>query len=111
MNKNESAMTTVRKENSKVYIAGVPKISWDTGEMCEFASSLMSAISSLGGCVPYHYIMGTSGAAFRFTLNPGEWDFTNYRIQNVSADPHESIRRAMKAAGYAYTVCEAGSKQ
>ena len=104
-------MSTVKKENSKVYIKGVRKISWNTGEMCEFASSLVSAISSLGGCVPYHYAMGTSGVAFRFTLYPGEWEFSSYGIRDVSVDPYEPIRRAMMAAGYAYTVCEAGSRQ
>jgi hypothetical protein len=111
MNQKESAVSTVKKENSKVYIEGVRQVSWGTGEMCEFASSLLSAICTLGGCAPYHYILGASGVAFRFTLNPGEWDFTNYGIREVSADPYEPIRRAIQAAGYACTVCEASSKQ
>jgi hypothetical protein len=34
----EAAMSTATKENTKVYIEGVRKVSWDTGEMCEFAS-------------------------------------------------------------------------
>ena len=64
-------MSTIKKKGRKVYIDGVRKISWDTGEMCEFASALVSAMHCLGESIPYHYVMGTSGAAFRFTLNPG----------------------------------------
>ena len=64
-------MSAVIKEGAKVFIPGVRKISWDTGEMCEFASALISALSCLGENVPYPYVMGTSGATFRFTLNPG----------------------------------------
>lgn len=104
-------MGIVRQEQQKVYIEGVRKISWDTGEMCEFASALVSAIESLGETLPYDYVMGTSGAAFRFTLNPGQWDFGNYGIRNISADPYEPVRRAFSAAGYALTLCEPGSFQ
>lgn len=99
-------MSTVKTEGKKVYIEGVRKMSWDTGEMCEFASALMSAMLRLGEDVPYHYIMGTSGVAFRFTLNPGEWDFGNYSIRNIAADADEPVRRAIKATGYAYTLCD-----
>lgn len=67
-------MSTVINEGAKVYIAGVRRISWDTGEMCEFASTLVSALGALGESISYHYLMGTSGAAFRFTLKPGAWD-------------------------------------
>jgi hypothetical protein len=104
-------MSTVKKEGTKVYIEGVRKVSWDTGEMCEFASALTAAMGSLGEDVAYQYVMGTSGAAFRFTLSPGEWEFGNYSIRNISADPNEPIRRAIEAIGYDYTICERASKQ
>ena len=103
-------MGTVRKER-KVYIEGVRKVSWDTGEMCEFASSFVSAMNSLGEDIPYDYVMGTSGVAFRFTLNPGEWDFGNYSIRNIAPDLYAPIRRAFAAAGYACTLYEPGSFQ
>jgi hypothetical protein len=101
----------IRKEGTKVYIEGVRKISWDTGEMCEFASALVSAMQCLGECIPYPYVMGTSGVAFRFTLSPGEWDFGNYSIRNISADPHEPIRLAFRAVGRDYAICGKGSRQ
>lgn len=94
------------RKGTKVYIAGVRRISWDTGEMCEFASALISALDALGACIPYPYVMGASGAAFRFTLNPGAWDFGNYGIRNISTDPNEPIRRALVACGYHYTQYE-----
>ncbi len=99
-------MSTVKTDGKKVYIEGVRRMSWDTGEMCEFASALVSAMLSLGEPVPYEYIMGTSGVAFRFTLNPGEWDFGNYSIRNIAVDVDEPVRRAIDATGYAYTLCE-----
>ena len=104
-------MSAVKRENDKVYIEGVRKVSWDTGEMCEFASSLTSALNCLGEDVPYYYVMGTSGVAFRFTLNPGEWDFGNYGVRNIAGDPNEPIRRAIKAAGYEFTICDKATKQ
>ncbi len=102
-------MGTVIQENGKVYIPGVRKISWNTGEMCEFASSLISALGSLGDNIPYFYVVGTSGAAFRFTINPGEWDFSMYSIRNIAPDIAAPVRRAFSAAGYAYTLYEPGT--
>ncbi len=104
-------MSIIKKEDGKVYIEGVRKVSWDTGEMCEFASALVSAMGCLGESIPYHYIMGTSGVAFRFTLSPGEWEFGNYSIRNISADPDEPIRRAFEAVGREYAICQKGSRQ
>ena len=67
----------VKKEGSKVYIEGVRQVTWDTGEMCEFASCLVVALQALGEDISYEYVMGTSGVAFRFTINPGQFDFGN----------------------------------
>ena len=47
-------MSAIVKEGAKVYIEGVRMVSWDTGEMCEFASALVSAMDCLGKSVPYH---------------------------------------------------------
>jgi hypothetical protein len=103
-------MSSIKRDGQKVYIEDVRRISWDTGEMCEFASALVSALHCLGEQVTYHYVMGTSGAAFRFTLAPGEWDFGNYSIRNLSPDPQEPMCRAIAAAGYAYTICDPGAR-
>lgn len=102
-------MSTVRREGGKVCVEGVRKVSWDTGEMCEFASAFVAAMDCLGESVPYHYVMGTAGVAFRFTLNPGQWDFTNYSIRNITPDTYAPVRRAFAAAGYACVLRERGS--
>jgi len=107
----EVRIGTVSRDNGKVYIKDVRKVSWDTGEMCEFASSFVSALNSVGEDIPYDYVMGTSGVAFRFTLNPGEWDFSNYSIRNITADMYAPIHRAFTAAGYAYILYKPGSFQ
>lgn len=99
-------MPPVSREGRKVFIPGVRKVSWDTGEMCEFASAMVSALQCLGDPIPYEYVMGASGAAFRFTLNPGEWDFGNYSIRNIAPDPFEPVRRALDAVGYGGTLSE-----
>jgi hypothetical protein len=101
-------MNNVKIDGEKVYIPDVRPVSWDTGEMCEFAASLVSALGSLGEPVAYDYVMGTSGVAFRFTLNPGEWDFANCSIQNIAPDQYAPIRRAFEAVGYACQIFTPG---
>jgi len=103
------SMDMVRNENGKVYIEGVRKVTWDSGEMCEFASALVAALASLGDETAYPYVMGVSGVAFRFTLNPGQWDFGNYGVLNIAADPYEPIRHAFEAVGFAHSQVERGS--
>ncbi len=98
-------------EHEKVYIPGVRKISWETGEMCEFASSFVSAMQCLGEDFSYEDVMGVCGAAFRFTLNPGKWDFSNYGIRNFASDKDEPIRRTFAAAGYNFSLFEPGTFQ
>ena len=107
---SDKQMPTVKHEGSKRYIEGVRKLSWDTGEMCEFASALVAALEVLGETVAYPFVMGTSGAAFRFTLNPGAWDFGNYGIRNIAADSNAAVRRALDATGYAYAIHDRDSK-
>jgi hypothetical protein len=101
---------TVKREGSKCYIEGVRKVAWDTGEMCEFASALVAAREVQGERVAYPFVLGTSGAAFRFTLKPGAWDFGNYGIRNMAADPYAAMRRALDAMSHAYTIHEQGTR-
>ncbi len=96
----------VKREGSKVYIEGVRKISWNSGEMCEFASALISALHTLGEDVPYDFVLGITGAAFRFTLTEDEWDYSDYSFRNISSDPFEPVRRVFHGLGYSYRICE-----
>ncbi|MFC1718797.1 hypothetical protein ACFL6S_34415 [Candidatus Poribacteria bacterium] len=104
-------MATIKKEGRKVYIEGVRKISWATGEMCEFASALTAALECLGEEISYHFAMGTSGVAFRFVMSPGEWNPGSYSIRNFSEDPNEPIHRAFEAIGYEFALFERTTKQ
>ena len=104
-------MNTLWREDGRVYLPGVRKVSWDTGEMCEFASSFVSAMQYLGEDLSYPFVMGTSGVAFRFSIATGEWEFGNYSILNFSPDPYEPVRRAFSTAGYACTILTPGTYQ
>jgi hypothetical protein len=99
----------ILKSDHKLTIENVRKVSWDTGEMCEFASCLVSALQALGEDVPYYRVMGASGAAFRFTIAPTQWEFGSYSIRNISPDAYAPIRRAFEAAGYTCTIHERGA--
>jgi hypothetical protein len=101
-------MTRVVQEGSKVFIPNIPRISWDSGEMCEFASAMVRCVSCLGKQISYHSVMGHSGVAFRFVLNRNIWDPKSYRIRNFTQNPNEPIHRACVAAGYAIDVFERG---
>lgn len=87
---------TVRREGSRVYIEGAPRVTWDTGQMCEFASCLVSALDCLGRPVPYSDVMAACGAAFRFTLSPDHWNPGNYSVDNISTDPRTPVDRAFR---------------
>ncbi len=97
---------TILKTDQKLIIENVRKVSWDTGEMCEFASCFVSGLQALGDEIPYDFVMGTSGVSYRFTIDPGRWEFGNYGIRNISPDPYAPIKRAFSAAGYAYAIHE-----
>ena len=101
-------MHAVRREGSKVYIEDVPRMSWDTGEMCEFSSALVRCMECLGEPLAYHHAMGTSGVAFRFVLSPDIWEPGNYSIRYFTEEPNEPVLRACLAAGREATVCERG---
>lgn len=95
-------MVEVKTEGTKVYLDGVEPMCWSTGEMCEFAAALTRTLACVGDDVPYHYIMGVTGVAFRFTIGSELWDPGFYGFENVAADVHDLIGRAFAAVGYGY---------
>ncbi len=104
-------MSNIIRNQGKVYIEGARRIAWDTGEMCEFASAFVSALETLNEKIPYSFVMGVSGVAFRTTIAPGEWDFGNYSILSVAEDPNEAVERAFRAAGYACKIYGPGDRE
>lgn len=62
----------VDKENTKV-IQDVGRLQWSQGMENTFVGSLTVVMRSLGEDVTYDYLMGVSGAAFRFHFATPEW--------------------------------------
>ena len=93
----------VRIDGTKVYLEGIQPMTWGGGQMCEFAAAMVRTLSCVGEDVPYHYVMGVTGVAFRFTFGPEHWNPGFYGFEGVSADVNDLIRRAFAAVGYTYT--------
>lgn len=103
-------MAVVREGEDRACIEGVRKISWHSGEACEFASSLVSAMGALGEEIPYSLVMGTTGAAFRLVLHADIWNPGSYGIRNITVDANEPIRRAFRAIGREFELREMGGE-
>jgi len=93
---------SIKTEGSRTYLEGVQPLDWGTGENCEFASALTRTLDCVGDDVPYHYVVGVTGVAFRFTMGPELWNPGFYGFEGVSPDVHDLIRRAFSAVGYDY---------
>ncbi|HEY3412392.1 MAG TPA: hypothetical protein VGM51_04940 [Armatimonadota bacterium] len=98
----------IRRDGGRVFIEGAPRVTWDTGQMCEFASCLVSALDCLGQTVPYHDVMAACGAAFRFTLSPDHWNPGNYSVDSITTDPRAPTDRAFRMVGRPYTWVQCG---
>jgi hypothetical protein len=100
-------------ETARVVLEGVPRLSFEEHdgkvETCPFPSSLKASLEFMGEDIPYEYIMGTSGAAFRLLWNAGRWDGANVDVIVMASDPLEPYRRAFQAVGHAFEMF--GNKQ
>ena len=93
---------SLKSEGNRTYLEGVRPLDWGTGENCEFASALTRTLDCVGEDVPYHYVLGVTGVAFRFTMGPELWNPGFYGFEGVSPDVHDLMRRAFRAVGYGY---------
>ena len=90
----------------RVILENVPYIGFKaqrTGGTIEdtpFCSAMRSALASLGNPCSYGFLMGVSGAAFRFAWNAEYLDGGNLSTQHMGADPTDHIRRAFRAVGW-----------
>ena len=114
---------------SRQVLQGVPRVHFYAGgprcpeDIC-FPSCLRACLEYMGenlGCrhVPgaapnwnlgcsYAYLVGTSGAAFALSWQPG-WQDGNADLCYISDDPEEPFRRAFRSVGYAYESFRKGS--
>lgn len=100
----------VRTDDTKTYLEGLQPGFWSNGEMCEFASAFTCTLACVGEEVPYHYVMGVTGVAFRFTFGPELWNPGFYGFEAVAADVHDLVRRAFAAVGYGYRLYPRGTQ-
>jgi len=101
---------SVKTEDNSTYLEGVRPLDWGTGEMCEFASALTRTLDCVGEHVPYQYVVGVTGVAFRFTIGRELWNPGFYGFELVSPDVHDLIRRAFAAVGYGYRWYHRGDR-
>jgi hypothetical protein len=98
--------STMASEPARAVLEGVPSLSFyphdGKVELCPFPACLKTCLETLGESVPYEYIMGTAGAAFRLLWHPEEWDGGNVDTLVMAEDPLEPHRRAFEAVGYTY---------
>lgn len=100
----------VMRDGAKVYLEGLTPRFWSAGEMCEFASAFTCTLECVGEEVPYHYVMGVTGVAFRFTFGAELWNPGFYGFAAVAADVHDLIHRAFAAVGYGYSHYTPGDR-
>jgi len=65
MERSDAMQNSVRKEGNRVWIEGVPELSWDTGKVVTFVGSLEAALAVTHCPQTYTNLMGWSGLAFR----------------------------------------------
>lgn len=92
----------VRTEDDKTYLDSVRPLDWGSGEMCEFASALTRMLDCAGDDVPYHYVLGVTGVAFRLTICAPLWNPGAYGFAGVSPDVHDLFGRAFTAVGHEF---------
>lgn len=96
------------KEERNV-LEGVPKVAFapiheGKFEFTPFPSCLKSVCGFLGRALPYHYLLGASGAAYRLVWHSKRWEGGNVDIVFMADDPFEPHRRALAAAGMGGTI-------
>lgn len=82
----------------RLVLEGVPKVGYHI-RMCPFPGSAEALLKYIGEPVPYDYIMGVTGAAFRRTWNRD--DGGNVDLMYFGVEPH---RRLFEALGFSYRV-------
>jgi hypothetical protein len=93
-------------EPLRVVREGVPALSFyphdGKVELCPFPACLKTCLEFLDERVPYEYLMGVSGAAFRLLWNPEGWDGGNVDTLVMAEDPLEPHHHAFAAVGYGH---------
>ena len=100
---------TANLQDDDLILYGVPKIEFSNGKCTPFPACMESALTYMGqreNC-SYTWLMGASGAAFRFCWNGGEWDMGNCNLMNITLqNPWTLYEHAFNAAGRKCNIVE-----
>jgi hypothetical protein len=91
-------------EKRKV-LEGVPKVAFapihdGKWEFTPFPSCLKACLKYLNHNVPYHYLLSTTGAAFRFVWHSKRWEGGNVDIMAIDKNPFKPFKSGFDSAGY-----------
>jgi hypothetical protein len=101
----------VQRKDGKVWIEGIPKLSWGTNKECTFAGAIEARLTIAVHPMKYSDIMGYSGLAFRFrwmdrTTNGGVWG-----VASPVGEFPEEIDMYQKLTGWQITYDNTGLTQ
>ena len=65
-------MNKIRNTGDRIYIENIPRLEWGKNNDISFIKSSQLALNSIGENYSYDFLMGISGAAFRFHFHP-DW--------------------------------------
>ncbi len=90
--------------STREVLEGVPKVAFapihdGKWEHTPFPSCLKACLTYLGQKYPYHYILSTSGAAFRLVWNSKKWEGGNVDIIFMSKNPLKPFYNAFESVG------------
>ena len=90
-------------------LEGVPKVAFapihdGKWEFTPYPSCLKSVLGFLGHPIPYHSLLGSSGAAFRLMWHTQKWEPGAVDIVFMDPDPTAPMRRALDFAGCDYEM-------
>jgi hypothetical protein len=91
-------------EKRKV-LEGVPKVAFapihdGKWEFTPFPSCLKACLKYLNHNVPYHYLLSTTGGAFRLVWHSKRWEGGNVDIMVIDKDPFKPFKSGFESAGY-----------
>jgi len=104
-------MKNLKETSDRIFIENIPRLEWGKNNDISFIKSAQLALNSIGENYNYEFLMGISGAAFRFHFHP-DWcpsasDFTtgfdvskvlfkslgyNYEFYSIDDNSFDEIR-------------------
>jgi len=93
----------------RAVLENVPKVAFapihdGRFEFTPFPSCLKAITGYVGAPVTYHYVLSTSGAAFRLLWHRERWEGGNVDIRFMDEDPLRPFTAALSSLGYEYEI-------